>query len=118
MSLLAIFILYSAQSESVFNIKIVFALLGFLFIGLGNYLPTLRPNYFIGIKTPWTLESETVWKATHQLAGKLWFFGGASLTLLVLILPVENSFGVFMTGVAILALVPTVFSYVRFKALK
>jgi len=118
MSLIAVFILYSAQNESGSNMKILLVLMGFMIVGFGNYFPTLKPNYFIGIKTPWTLENETVWKATHQLGGKLWFFGGVVLTLLVLFLPTEVSFIVFMVGVGILAIVPTVFSYMKFKALK
>ncbi|MFK7811174.1 MAG: SdpI family protein [Maribacter sp.] len=118
MSVLAVFILYSVQSHSGSSIKVVFALLGFFFMGLGNYFQTLQPNYFIGIKTPWTLESETVWKATHKVAGKLWFFGGALLTLAVLVLPAEISFFVFMAGTTLLAIVPIVYSYTKYKALK
>jgi uncharacterized membrane protein len=48
----------------------------------GNYFSNLRPNYFAGIRTPWTLESPATWRATHRLAGRVLFFG--SLTLLVL----------------------------------
>lgn len=48
----------------------------------GNYLSNLRPNYFAGIRTPWTLESPDTWRATHRLGGRLLFFG--SVTLLVL----------------------------------
>jgi len=36
---------------------------------LGNYLPNLRSNYFIGIRTPWTLENPETWRATHRLGG-------------------------------------------------
>ncbi len=43
-----------------------------LFLVLGNYLQTLKPNYFIGIRTPWTLESEENWRKTHRVGGKLW----------------------------------------------
>ena len=118
MSLLAIFILYTVQNQSGSNMKILFALIGFLIVGLGNYFPTLKPNYFIGIKTPWTLESETVWKETHKMGGRLWFFGGVFMILLVLVLPEELSFIVFMSGVALLTIVPVVFSYSRYKALK
>lgn len=49
---------------------------------MGNYLGNLRPNYFAGIRTPWTLESPATWRATHRLGGRLMFFG--SLLLLVL----------------------------------
>ncbi len=53
-----------------------------LFVILGNYLGNLRPNYFIGIRTPWTLENPDTWRATHRIGGRLMFFG--SLLLLVL----------------------------------
>ena len=49
---------------------------------LGNYMPALRPNYFVGLRTPWTLESPATWRATHRVGGRLMFFG--SLLLLVL----------------------------------
>jgi uncharacterized membrane protein len=49
---------------------------------LGNYLPNLRPNYFVGIRTPWTLKDAETWRATHRMGGKLMFFG--SLLLLIL----------------------------------
>jgi immunity protein, SdpI family len=44
-----------------------------LFAILGNYLPNLRPNYFVGIRTPWTLERAETWRATHRVGGKLMF---------------------------------------------
>jgi uncharacterized membrane protein len=49
---------------------------------IGNYLSNLRPNYFVGIRTPWTLESPATWRATHRLGGYLTFYG--ALLLLVL----------------------------------
>jgi uncharacterized membrane protein len=48
---------------------------GLLFILLGNYLPKLPRNFFFGIRSPWTLASETVWKRTHILSG--WLFVAA-----------------------------------------
>jgi uncharacterized membrane protein len=47
-----------------------------LFVILGNYMSTIRHNYFMGIKTPWTLANEKVWTKTHRLGGKLWVFSG------------------------------------------
>ena len=61
MSGLAVFILYSVQQNSS-NPGFVFAIIGLLIAFLGNYFKTIKPNYFIGIKTPWTLENEEVWK--------------------------------------------------------
>lgn len=49
--------------------KVVPVLVGILFIVLGNFMTQLRHNYFIGIRTPWTLSSEYVWKKTHRFGG-------------------------------------------------
>lgn len=54
---------------------------GALFIVLGNYMPKIKHNYFIGIRTPWTLESETVWNKTHRLGGKVFIGMGVLLML-------------------------------------
>ena len=64
MSFLALFILYSSHSQTITNPNILFILIGFLFVFLGNYMKTIKPNYFIGIRTPWTLENETVYFKT------------------------------------------------------
>lgn len=49
---------------------------GMLFIVLGNYMPKIKPNYFIGIRTPWTLENEVVWQKTHRVGGKVFVIMG------------------------------------------
>jgi uncharacterized membrane protein len=41
----------------------------------------VRPNYFVGIRTPWTLENPETWRATHRLGGRLMFFGAILLLL-------------------------------------
>jgi uncharacterized membrane protein len=51
------------------------------FVVLGNYLGNLRPNYFVGIRTPWTLENPETWRATHRLGGRLMFFGALILLI-------------------------------------
>jgi uncharacterized membrane protein len=52
-------------------------LMGILFIILGNYLTQVRPNYFFGIKTPWTLANEEVWRKTHRVGGYGFIIAGA-----------------------------------------
>lgn len=42
---------------------------GLILIAVGNYMPQLRTNYTMGIKNPWTLESEWVWRKTHAMGG-------------------------------------------------
>ncbi len=47
-----------------------------LFVFIGNYMGRIQHNYFVGIKVPWTLASEEVWRKTHRLAGPLWVIAG------------------------------------------
>jgi uncharacterized membrane protein len=56
--------------------KIGFILAMVFMMTVGNIYPTIRFNYFIGIKTSWTLSNEHIWKKTHQFAGKVYFYGG------------------------------------------
>ena len=68
----------------------------------------LKQNYFIGIKTPWTLENEEVWKLTHLYAGKMWVIGGLLVVVLSLIVPEEINFYFFtfyFTSVFIILLI-------------
>ena len=116
MSGLAVFILYSVQQKSS-NPGFVFAIIGLLFAFLGNYFKTIKPNYFIGIKTPWTLENEEVWKKTHVLGGKLWFIGGL-LMALTFLLPNEMQLYTFLGITAVITIVPIVYSYLEFKKIK
>ncbi|MEL7298668.1 MAG: SdpI family protein, partial [Pseudomonadota bacterium] len=54
---------------------------GLLFVVLGNYMGKLRKNFFIGIRTPWTLASDEVWARTHRLGGYLFVAAGIGLML-------------------------------------
>ena len=74
---------------------------GLLFMMLGNYLPRLPRNFFFGIRTPWTLASEEVWRKTHIVSGWLFVAGGVLIILLVL-------FGVPMHYVLLGVLLPVV----------
>lgn len=115
MSILALFILYSAKNQSFDNPNYMVLLIGVLYIILGNFFKTIKHNYFIGIRTPWTLENERVWKETHKLGGKLWFIGGIIVVLSSLMLDNKQNFTLFLIITTILALVPVVYSYIRFK---
>ena len=89
-------------------------LVGFLLSVIGNYLPKCRQNYTIGIKIPWTLNSEENWNMTHRFAGRLWivcgfvimltgFFGGfwifIGITLLMVLAPFFYSYMLHRKGV-------------------
>jgi uncharacterized membrane protein len=92
--------------------------MGLLFMLLGNYMKTIKANYFIGIRTPWTLEHESVWNSTHKLAGKLWFVGGLAIVISSLL--TGNKFnGIFFISVTILlAFIPIIYSFLEYRKLK
>ena len=69
---------------------------------LGNYMQNLKPNYFMGIRTPWTLNNEEVWRRTHLICGKWLFYGGLMAALLMLLLPMSASFYVFTGGILLM----------------
>ncbi|MCK9562663.1 MAG: DUF1648 domain-containing protein, partial [Bacteroidales bacterium] len=52
-SLLTLFLLYVSKEETLNNPAILFVIIGVFFAMFGNYFQTVRPNYFIGIRTPW-----------------------------------------------------------------
>ncbi len=87
---------------------------GLVFIIIGNYLQRVRSNYFMGIRTPWTLSNENVWKKTHRLSGKIFFIGGL-LILISAFLP-DGYKSVIMWGSIVLCVaVPYLYSYLAYK---
>lgn len=84
---LACYSLYAALHPGAGTGQGLLVLLGLFFALLGNYLTTVQPNYFVGIRTPWTLESPTVWARTHRVGGMLFFASGLLTAVLALVLP-------------------------------
>lgn len=116
MSALGLYIIH-LSSTSTNNPELIYPIIGLLIACLGNYFQTLKPNYFIGIRTPWTLENGEVWKKTHQLAGKIWFIGGL-LIALTFLLPKKMNTIVFISITAIITIIPIIYSYKEFKKIK
>ncbi len=84
-----------------------------LFIVIGIFLPKVKKNYFVGIRTPWTLYSEEVWNRTHQSAGKF-FIAAGIISLFGLFLP-KQSFIIVVTAVLAAALISVIYSYFIFR---
>ena len=95
--------------------SIVLVMASLLFTFLGNLMYNIKPNYFIGIRLPWTLENENNWNHTHRLAGIMWFIGGIiSATLSMLIEP-KTMFTIFIGITVLLVLVPSTYSFILYK---
>lgn len=82
-------------------------LLGTLYIVLGNYLPTVKPNYTVGIRVPWTLNDQDNWYHTHRFGGKCMLLSGI---LLIVLLPFMNMF-MLLALVLIPGILPIIYSY-------
>jgi uncharacterized membrane protein len=114
-SLLTLVIIYSSHKQVTSDINIVFGILSVLFIVIGNYMKNMRQNYFMGIRTPWTLENEQVWREVHHTASYLWVVGGMLLLLLSLIVPFEPFAFIFFSITLLIAVGPIVHSYILYK---
>jgi len=88
---------------------------GVLLVVIGNYLPRIRSNWWMGIRTPWTLTSDQVWRATHRLGGRTFVGAGAVSVLAALALPKALGVWVAMGAVGLGALVPVVYSYAAWR---
>jgi len=94
--------------------SLVIPITGLSLIGLGFLIERTRPNWFIGIRTPWTLTSPTVWARTHRLGARLFKLGGAA-ALLGLLLPPQAALLLLMALVLLLTLATVIYSYVVYR---
>ena len=84
--------------------------IGLLFVLIGNYLGTVRRNFFVGIRTPWTLASDDVWFRTHRLGARMFVAGGIALMFTAFMQP--RAIMVSLIAVlAVIVVVPVVSSY-------
>ena len=97
--------------------RVVTVLVGLLFAFLGNILPTVRHNYFVGVRTPWTLADPRVWDRTNRLGGRLFFLTGVATVPLALLAPEQQLFAVFLVLVLVSSLIPVAASYFWFRKL-
>jgi uncharacterized membrane protein len=115
----ALFVIYAATIA--FNLGfpidvslVVSAVIGFMIMIIGFALPRIKENWFIGIRTPWTLSSPTVWEKTHKVGGKLFIIFGLTIVLAPYI---AWPYGVilFMAGALVAVLGTIIYSYVAYS---
>lgn len=115
-AILSIYLIHVSREGRMENPNILLALIGALFVAMGNYFQTVRPNYFIGIRTPWTLENEEVWRKTHRLGGRLWVVGGLLIIIIALLFNSSLNLTISFAVVAlIMGLVPVVYSFFEYR---
>jgi len=89
-------------------------LVGLLFIAIGGLLEKVKMNWFLGIRTPWTLSSETVWTKTHRLSSRVLMLAGLLMASTVLVPPsIKIFFFILVISLVVLAL--PVYSYILYR---
>jgi uncharacterized membrane protein len=104
-----------AHNDVSMTMKFVFVAMGLLFALLGNNMYNIKPNYFAGLRLPWTLENEENWRKTHHLAGRLWFFGGLIFAVTAFFISNNLISYIAVSMVAILIIIPVFYSYNIYK---
>lgn len=111
-SLLLVVSCYGAALGYEMNItKYVMAVMGILFVIVGNYLPKCKQNYTMGIRIPWTLDNEENWNKTHRMAGFIWVAGG----ILIIINAFLKYTWLFFVITIVMVLVPIMYSFLYYK---
>lgn len=92
--------------------------LGLLFMLIGNYLAKVRSNFFVGIRTPWTLSSDEVWRKTHRMGGWMFFLVGLATVIGGLVLSGKYLFVIVITGAVLVSVGTMVYSYLLYRKLQ
>jgi len=101
-------ILSATRSNGALSPKLMLCVMFVFFAFLGNFIGQVRQNFWVGVRTPWTIANETVWNTVHRFAGRLWVVTGIVGAILTLFgLPFWVSLGLLMAA----ALFPVFHSY-------
>lgn len=98
-----------------YNMSIFILISTFFF--LGNYMGKFKPNYFIGIRTPWTLESEEVWYKTHRFGGYVFVLGSLAMTFILFFVSKQMGSITIITTSLLLPIIPIIYSYIEYQKL-
>ncbi len=96
--------------------EIILAAVGLLLALIGNVLGKSQSNFFVGIRTPWTLSSDASWDKTHRLAGRLWVSGGLATAVLAFVIEPPYGVWVIIGLILFMVAVPLAASFFYWKA--
>ena len=95
--------------------RVVTFCVGLLLVFLGNLLPKVKNNFFMGVRTPWTLSDPDVWNRANRLGGRCFFWFGLALAAGGLLLPEAVNFLLLLAGVAVVVILPGLMSYIWYQ---
>ena len=99
----------SYESVNIITISTLF--LGATLLVIGNYMPKMKQTYTVGIKLPWTLNSEENWYRTHRFAGAVFMLAGLG----VLVAGFTEQIWLVLAIIFVAAIIPSVYSFVLYK---
>jgi uncharacterized membrane protein len=91
--------------------RLIGTLIGALIVLLSNVLPRVRANWWIGIRTPWTLSSDEVWRRTHLIGGQTGVITGLLIVMGTWMVPTRWTTELALAFIMAWALLTTVASY-------
>jgi uncharacterized membrane protein len=94
--------------------RLIPVITGLAVLGLGNALPRARPNWWFGIRTPWTLSNDRVWERTHRVGGYLMAIAGLVIVATAAF-PLAYMGPIVLTVVVASSLATVVYSYVAWR---
>ncbi|MBQ2752921.1 MAG: SdpI family protein [Firmicutes bacterium] len=92
-------------------VPIAMLIVGVVFMLIGNYMPKCRQNYTMGIRVPWTLNSEENWNRTHRMAGKLWTVAG----IIIIMSTWFDMYYIIIPVMVVIVGVPFIYSYMLYR---
>lgn len=105
-----------AMKDTTSAARAVMGAVGVIVMVLGNAMGKVRPNFTLGVRTPWTLSSDIAWDKTHRLAGWLMVIWGLGLVLCAALAPLTVALAVASVGGLVLAGVSVAASYLFWRA--
>ena len=118
LSAVIVLLIYSSIHENMdLGIRLILAGSGLLLAVVGNYIHNIKPNYFAGIRLPWTLNNDDNWRKTHLLGGKLMFAGGLVIAVICLFASFTLAMISMVTIVCLVTFVTCIYSYILYRKL-
>lgn len=112
LSIIHLAVLGGALGQRFDMLKVLISAIYLFFAIIGNLMGKVRRNFWVGVRTPWTLASESVWNVVHRRAGRLWvIFGIIGAVAIWLGLPFWASFTMLM----VVTLYPVLDSYLVWR---
>jgi uncharacterized membrane protein len=110
-----LFIVANGAGWDISPSRVLPTLVGLFLIVFGNVEPRMRPNWFLGTRTPWTLSSDDVWRRTHRVGGRLSIGGGVLMIVGAWTSSEAFRLTMFVAGLVLAVVVPTAYSYVVWR---